>query len=319
MFDMRKFAVLCIFLIAVFPVFADTASFLILYTNDMHDYIKPGPDNIGGVAYLAGYVASVRAERDDVMLLDGGDVMEKGDMVAYETQSRVMYEAMKKMGYTAGAIGNHDLDQGVAYVNECSALAGYPLLCINHFNEDGTLAFTPSTIVDVKGVKIGIIGMTNIRTSIENDGSLLAEEAKRLEPQVDMTVVVAHIGSRECAELSRYAPEVDLFLSAHTHELLKEPVVVPETKALIVQAGHYSRHIGHLEVTVDLDTKTIAAYDGKIVEMAHDTIKPDVEMISWIKQMEQEYCPEATEIVGKASAAIRATGVALLAANAIKE
>ncbi|HOH28762.1 MAG TPA: hypothetical protein PLC40_03720, partial [Candidatus Hydrogenedentes bacterium] len=101
---------------------ADTGKVLILYTSDMHDYIKPGPDNLGGLPYVAGHVASVRETRDDILLFDGGDVMEKGDMVSFTTQSRIMYEAMKKIGYTAGAVGNHDLTYGLDHLRACSEL-----------------------------------------------------------------------------------------------------------------------------------------------------------------------------------------------------
>ena len=316
----RKISVvLMIIAVAALRLHADTASLLILHTNDMHDYIKPGPNNCGGVPYLAGYIASMRAQRNDIVLLDGGDVMEKGDMVAFVTESRVMYEAMKKMGYTAGAIGNHDLDHGVPYMKECSALAGYPLLCLNHFDADGSLSFPASTVVEVNGIKVGILGMTNIRGAIKKDGAHLAAEAKRLDEEADLLVVVAHIGSKECALLSAMAPEIDLFVSAHTHEVIKTPVVVPDTQALIVQAGQYAQYIGKLEVTVDLDSNKIVNYDGTLIPMSHDAITPDAAMLEWIAKMEKEHCPEAAETVGQASRFINVEETAALAAAALKE
>lgn len=305
--------------LATASLYADTAPLLILYTNDMHDYIKPGPDNLGGVPYLAGYVKEMRSQRDDIILLDGGDVMEKGDMVAHLTHGRIMYEAMGKMGYTAGAVGNHDIDSPRQVLQEYENLAGYAMLCLNHFDEAGNLVFTPSTVVEVNKVRVGIMGMTNIRTSVEKDGALLAAEAKRLEPKVDLLVVVAHIGSKECARLSAMAPQVDLFVSAHTHEVLKTPAVVPETQALIVQAGHYAQYMGRLDVTVDLEKKRFASYDGSLVEMAHDKIVPDKDMIAWIAQVEQEICPEAAEVVGHTSRFMNVTQVAALAAAAIRD
>ncbi len=309
---------LLILFIGVTSVYANTASFLLLHTNDMHDYIKPGPNNLGGVPYAAGYIAEQRSQRHDILLLDGGDVMEKGDMVSYVTHSRIMYEAMRKMGYAAGAIGNHDMDHGVAYMKECEQTGGYPLLCLNHFNEDGSLAFTPSIIVEVNEIKVGIIGMTNMRKGIKTDGALLAAEAKRLEPDVNLTAVVAHIGSRECEALSVMAPEVDVFVSAHTHEILKSPKVVPETGAIIVQAGQYAQYVGRVEISVDLNTKKIAKHDGTLIEMAHDKIKPDEEMVAWVLSEEQKYCPDANEVVGSASRIIKASEVAIFAAAAMQ-
>ncbi len=97
-------------LVASVACFAETGTVLILHTNDMHDHVRPGYDGVGGVPYVAGYIESVKAERKDAIVLDAGDVMEKGDMLSFETESGVMYEAMGKIGYTAATVGNHDLD-----------------------------------------------------------------------------------------------------------------------------------------------------------------------------------------------------------------
>ena len=105
------------------PASAEEATLLILHTNDLHDHIRPGYEGIGGMPYVAGYIKQVRRERRDVLLLDAGDVSEKGDMVADKTDSAIMYEAMGRIGYDAIAPGNHDLDHGVARVREWAAMA----------------------------------------------------------------------------------------------------------------------------------------------------------------------------------------------------
>ena len=50
--------------------------------------------------------------------------------------------------------------------------------------------------------------------------------------------------------------------------------------------------------------------------MLHDEIEPDAEMLAWIATVEQEHCPEAAEIVGKASRFINVEEVSVLAAAA---
>ncbi len=314
----RLFLLVVLFVILSLGVFADPATLLVLYTNDIHDYVKPGANNSGGLPYIAAYVDAMRAQRGDVLLLDGGDVMEKGDMIAFKTQSRVTYEAMRHMGYAAGAVGNHDLAHGVVHLRECAALADLPLLCLNYFDDDGALAFPPSKRVELNGIRIGLLGMTNIRGPFDKDGARLAEEAKRLAEDTDLLIVVAHIGSNECARLSTLAPEVDLFVSGHTHEVLREPRVVPETGACIVQAGHFAEFIGHLELVVDRAQKKIVHAEHKLVEMCHETIAPDQEMLAWMEDQERQYCSEATEVVGSASRFITTIEMGRLAAAALQ-
>src|SRR4030095_1362900 len=89
---------------------AETARLLILHTNDLHDHVRAGSNGVGGLPYISGYVKQVRAERADVLLLDAGDVTEKGDLVAFKTHSVMTYEAMRRMGYDGAAIGNHEYD-----------------------------------------------------------------------------------------------------------------------------------------------------------------------------------------------------------------
>ncbi|MCK5862221.1 MAG: metallophosphoesterase, partial [Candidatus Hydrogenedentes bacterium] len=257
LFFRKSFILLVIGAIAPLCIYAESASLLILHTNDMHDHIKKGSDGLGGVPYVAGYIASIRAQRDDIILLDGGDVMHKGDMVAYMTKSHIMYEAMRKIKYTAGVPGNHDLDGGIEQLSECAALADHPLLCLNYFDENGNLPFPPSSVVEVNGIRVGILGMTNIRSTIEKEGARLAIEAKRLDDDVDLLILVAHIGSRNCTALSKLVPEIDIFVGAHTHEAISTPQVVPDTQALIIEAGQYAQYVGWLEITMDMKSKKI--------------------------------------------------------------
>lgn len=303
--------------------FADTGSVLFLYTSDMHDYIKPGPDNLGGIPYVAGYIASVREKRDDILVLDGGDVMEKGDMVAYKTQSRIMYEAMKQIGYDAGAVGNHDLEYGLEHLRECEKVAGMPHLCLNYYDEAGNPYFPASKIFDVKGTKVGVIGLTVLKggpfLDMPECGAKLADEAKRLKNEgAHLVVVVAHIGSRDLAKLSPYAPDVDLFFGGHNHEILTEPRTVPETGALILMAGQYARYVVYMDVVVDKEKKDVADYTMRAVKMDHSDIQPDEKMLAWIASEESKVVPDAAEVIGHADKMVMPDAMAKISAEAFK-
>ncbi len=302
---------------------ADTGKVLILYTSDMHDYIKPGPDNLGGLPYVAGHVASVRETRDDILLFDGGDVMEKGDMVSFTTQSRIMYEAMKKIGYTAGAVGNHDLTYGLDHLRACSTLSGMDHLCLNYYDEKGEPYFPASKVYEVNGAKIGVIGLTAIKggpfLDLPECGKRVAAEAARLKREgAHLVVVIAHVGSADLAKLAPLAPEVDLFFGGHNHEVLKEPRQVPETGALILMAGQYARYVVHIEVTLDLKAKRIIDRQMRLVAMEQDKIAPDKAMMAWVREEEMKYCPEAGEVIGKSNTAILPNQMARIAAEALK-
>jgi len=319
---MRRLAIFALAAAAAFYAQAATDTVLILHTNDLHDHIRPGAEGVGGVPYVAGYVRQVRAERDDVLLLDAGDLMEKGDMLAFETKSAIMYEAMGRIGYDAAAIGNHDIDYGMGQFHECCGKApGTAFLCVNLFKDDGTLEVPASKVFEVDGVRVGVIGSIVPRDThsldLKETGEAIAREAEALEDKVDLTVAVCHQGSKDCAAMARQAPLVDVFVSGHTHELLQKPRRVEETGARIVQAGSNACYVGRLEITVDLDTREVVSAAGEVVELRHDAVAPDQDMIAWVRAREQALCPRASQVVAHAREPLNMYGLARLAADAM--
>ena len=178
------------------PSSAETDTVCILHTNDIHDHVRSGYGGLGGLPYVSGYVKSVRAERKDTLLVDAGDVFHKGDMVAARSDSKINYEAMGKIGYDAAAPGNHDIDLGFPYLQEQCDDVGISMLCVNIKGEGGKPFFAPSKIIDVDGVKVGVIGLTATgRSDILNakeTAQAVAKEAERLEP--------LEIGRASCRE-----------------------------------------------------------------------------------------------------------------------
>ncbi len=303
---------------------AETDTVLILNTNDMHDHIRPGYDGIGGVAYISAYVQGIRAERPDTLLLDGGDVMEKGDLLAFRTKSGVMYEAMGRIGYDAAAVGNHDLAYGIPHLKACEEAAqGLSILCLNMRDEDGATYFPGSKIFDVDGVKVGVIGLTTKKydhtLDTEASAALVSEEAARLEPDVHLIVVLCHLGTLKCRKIASLAPAVDVFVGGHTHEGISDLRRTKDTGAILVQAGQYARNVGRLELTIDLDTEEIVEAKNELVEMRHDTIPCDRNMLTWVREREQATCPEAAQNLTRSAERVGRDDMGLLAAAAFKK
>lgn len=302
---------------------AETAHLLILHTNDLHDHVRAGYGESGGLPYVAGYIESVRAGRNDVVVLDAGDVTEKGDLVAFRSHGRITYEAMKRIGYDAVTIGNHDNDAGLDGLHRYEGYLGQPLLSLNLTKTDGTPEFSPSRIIQVGGMKVGVIGMIVPRPpgeslSFEDSGRALEQEARRIDRDAQVVIALCHLGVKDCVKWSRLAPTVDVFVSGHSHEVVPQPVIVPETGAIIVQAGSYAEWVGRLELTVDLATEKIVQEHGELVRMRHDAVPVDAALLAEVQREERELCPEATEVVARTRAPIF-VGMAWLGAEALRQ
>lgn len=303
---------------------AEQRTLLILHTNDLHDHLRPGYDGTGGFAHLSGYAAAQRRDRTDLLLLDGGDVTEKGDLAAFKTQGTLSYEAMARIGYQAVVPGNHDFSHGLeALRGHAALLGGTAMLCANLRDREGGEVFPASKIFEVNGLRAGVIGVT----TDTNDAPVFAfaktveavrAEAARLRGECDVLIVLAHLGSRECQTLAEAAPEVDLFVGGHTHELLREPIRTPGG-AVIVQAGQYAEHAGRVELTADTERRDVRVVNAEVVPLAHDKVPCDGSMLAWLRGREAEVCPEAAEVVGRNAEEISGIRMAWLAAAALRK
>lgn len=295
---------------------------LILHTNDLHDHVRPDYDGVGGLPFVAGFVHDVRSRRNDVLVVDAGDVAEKGDLVARKTSSKMVFTALSRIGYHAWAPGNHDHDFGVDALRTFTDLAGTDILCINLFNGNGELEFPASKIYEVDGVRVGVIGAIEPRDTrsldLEGTARAMAAEASRLKPDTDIIVALVHISAPHSAQISKVAMDIDVFVSGHSHEAITEAIQVPGTGALIVQSGSYAENVGWLELELDLEDRRIVDHETKLVAMDHETIAPDLEMLEWVRRQELELAPEALEVVGWAPREITRVEVGYMAAEGIR-
>ena len=237
-------------------------------TTDLHanifayDYYRDRPDDTVGVAKTASLVASARAEVANALLFDNGDIIQGsplGDYAALSmrlkwAQTHPMIGAMNEMGYAACAVGNHEFNYGLDFLEIALAGANFPALSCNVLRPDGSFYFTPwlilePTLRDESGaeqrLRIGVIGFTPPQIAQWDEGHLsgrattigVAEAARVHVPAlrsqgVDLVVALCHSGvsrkapqpGEENAALALAAVDgVDAMFLGHQHLLLPGP------------------------------------------------------------------------------------------------
>ncbi len=76
-------------------------------------------------------------------------------------------EVMKAMQYKASALGNHDLDLGIDTLRTFRESSGLTVLAANlkdKADAEQPLKLAPSVVVTREGVKVGVIGVTSVKT-----------------------------------------------------------------------------------------------------------------------------------------------------------
>jgi len=292
-------AAACVHHRAATPGGDDTVVISVIGTNDVHGKFLPAPQR-GGIVTFSGYVAALRQARahdGGVLLVDGGD-MWQGTLESNLNEGALMVEAYNALGYAAATIGNHEFDFGPAgpaaipgtpgddprgNLKLRASEADFPLLAANLIDErTGDVVswdnVRPSTMVEVAGVRIGIIGLltdsTLVTTIPANVGGLrigpLADAVRReatalRQAGATLVVVTAHAGA-SCEDVSD--PQ-DLSSCDMTGEILEVAASLPRGLVNHIVGGHEGGNVAHVvngtAVTVGLSyTRTFGRADFTI-------------------------------------------------------
>jgi 2',3'-cyclic-nucleotide 2'-phosphodiesterase/3'-nucleotidase len=149
-----------------------TITFKIIATTDVHgaifpyDFIKDKEAKTS-LAQVYTYVKEQRANKNqEVILLDNGDILQGQPVVYYYNfevpeKTHICAQVMNFMKYEAGSVGNHDIEAGHSVYDKIAKEFNFPWLSANTLNTS-TLQpyFLPYTIIERKGIKVAILGMT---------------------------------------------------------------------------------------------------------------------------------------------------------------
>lgn len=257
----------------------------------------------GGIARLATLIERERRDSDASVLMNVGDTYHGGAEALF-TVGNAIAEPVAALGIDIGVPGNWDFAYGpgvtrLRYLGE-SALApplgfegevlrpNFPNLAANVTYGVGDPAgstgdpFLPANaLLEVGGVSVGFIGLTSdivprmlsilafgleflqgedaYRELIDRHASSLRAEG------AEIVVVMSELGIQKDYRLAQIiAPGVDVFFSAHTHEVTHEPLT-SRSGALVVEAGN-DGYLGRMDVTVE---------DGEVVDATWELLPID--------------------------------------------
>ncbi|MBP5207669.1 MAG: bifunctional metallophosphatase/5'-nucleotidase, partial [Clostridia bacterium] len=103
----------------------------ILHCNDIHgDFLpKRGPFGMytGGLSRLSGYVKKVRAEEENVIFANAGDMF-RGSVIDSEFMGLSTIELMNMLSPDVTTVGNHEVDYGLAHLLFLEKCAKFPII-----------------------------------------------------------------------------------------------------------------------------------------------------------------------------------------------
>ena len=316
------------------------ASFTLLHTGDFHSRLEPisrfdstcGDKDraegkcFGGSARLATAIAAARAASNATLLIDSGDQFQ-GSLFFMQHNGLAEAEMMVALGYEAMAVGNHEFDKGPEALRGLLDAVDFPVLAANlDVSAEPLLAgrIAPSTVIEVGGGKVGIIGLTPLDTAeLSSPGpnvkfldplEAVAREAARLEAEgVRNIVVLSHLGLPADERLASLAKGVDLIVGGHSHTLLSNTVEGaagpyptwvegPDHRVAIVHAGAYGKYLGSLKVEFDAEGRLTSAEGEPILLDA--SVAEDEAIVARVAALAEPIEQLRAQVVAEATAPI---------------
>ncbi|MFQ5689697.1 MAG: bifunctional metallophosphatase/5'-nucleotidase [Gemmatimonadota bacterium] len=290
----------------------------LLGTTDVHGHLLPydyatDTPRDGSLAQVATLVDSIRRTDPHTLLFDSGDLLQGTPLDEYS--ARVAHDsihpviaAMNSLRYDAAAIGNHEFNYGVPFLDRSLRAARFPFLAANIYREGvDSLAYRPYVLLDAGDVRIGVLGFTTPGVRIWDRANIsgrlrfedIVASARRWVPKLreagaDIVVVLAHSGlgpgssysettgvpeENAVSRLAREVPGIDVIFAGHSH------TAIPGRRiggALILQAYRFAARlaVAHLTVRFEGSTARVVEDRGELLTVDAVSASPEIERVA---------------------------------------
>ena len=291
-------------------------SIVIISTTDVHAKVENFPRLATAIARCRDTVATIVA--------DAGDRWTGNAYVDMAREPRrPVIDMMNAMGYDVATLGNHEFDDGQAFLGHINSLCRFDVVCANVVSD--TITFPqpePYRILWRRGVKIGFVGV--VTNNDHNNHPAGKDESfvgltfpdpietaagyGYLKDRCDVLVLLSHMGDDMDARLAQKCTDYDLILCGHTHSLVD--TVVNGTP--LGQSGYGAKNIGVTHIRMK-GTK-IASLDYRIVPITE--FAPDTLYERWVADLHDNEA--LNRPVGESRRILTRTGLAAWETDAMR-
>ena len=256
---------------------------------------------MGGYAHLATLVKRVRAERPGrTLLCDGGDALQ-GSATALWSRGEDMLRATNQLGVEVFT-GHWEFTYGLERVRELfgdrerrGRVAG-DFVAQNVAEAGwGDRVFRPSTLREVGGVRVGVIGQAfpytpvahprrlvpDVTFGIRDDQIQALVDELRGQRKADCVVLLSHNGIAVDLKLAGRVSGLDVILGGHTHDGLPAPIQVGRT--LVINSGSHGKFLSRLDL--DVRGGRVAAHRYRLLPVLSSAIPADPDMARLIGEV----------------------------------
>jgi 5'-nucleotidase/UDP-sugar diphosphatase len=263
---------------------AQQTTLTILQYND----IQTAASQDGNFPRLAHLIDERRAAHDNPTVVLGGGDQVSPHSLSPTSQWRTPIAALNAIEPDAEVIGNHDLDFGFEAVEKFAGESNFPWLMANVVQEDsgdpipGT---EPYEVIEKGDVTVGVIGIADEaikgKTAVDFDekGYVVQDHVEttqkyatqlKEEENVDVVVVLGHVGIPESKEIARNVDEVDA-IAVGDDEREYPPKEISGT--IVMEAEGRAAHLN--EVNLTIQDGEVVSWNGRMLDVTEDIPKDE--------------------------------------------
>ena len=303
---------------------ANKTSLTVIQLNDSHAYFNLHQElfregnhavyrPVGGYARIAALIGQMREKsKGRFLFCDNGDTL-NGTYPAVKTQGAAMVPVLNALGIDAMTV-HWEFAYGPSVLKKRAAELNFPILAINIYDKTtNELVFPPCVVKEIDGLKVGLIGIASnivdktmpssfsegIRFTLGREELPAVIERLRTQDNVDIIILISHLGFPQEMKLLSEVKGVDLCLSGHTHNRITRPVLQGNT--LVIQSGCHGSFLGRIDL--ELTGGKISGYHHQLIEV-ESGITPDPVMSGIIERVLSPFSAELNTIVGETATAL---------------
>ena len=276
-------------------------SLMLLISGEELGYLEPcgcAEGQLGGFPRRDSVIQQLTVKGKTLVPVANGDLIDDASRQS-ELKAKIGFAALKEMGYATYNIGERDLLLGIDRLEYLQDTSGIPFLSANLFHGESRV-FQPFVLhtVSLQGnqIQVAIVGVLSqsFEIQVENAGAdfrlenpvaMLTDLVEKLDQTADLIILLAHADFAESEVLASTFPQIDVVVSGHEGEELREnPVFIENT--VLLNTGTKGKAIGHLDIRWSGD-RAVPDYEFKAISLSErlpDSLRM-IELLTLYQQM----------------------------------
>lgn len=304
---------------------ADEKTITLVGTSDIHgcfmpwDYASDAESTSGSLAQIATAIKEIQAENPNTIVLDIGDTIQGNSAELFQDmEAHPVPTVFNALGYRYWTLGNHEFDYGMEKLDKIVGQFEGKTLAGNVYTKDGKPYYDATDVVELDGVKLGVVGMTTpmVQEFKEDTDIFKNHDLKDPVPEtkaaikaltsekVDAIVGIMHMGVENenerpntgVRDIANACPELDVIFAGHMHTLVEGENI---NGVLIAEPNRYATHISRVDLTFAKEGDGWELKDKKatVISMADYEADPKVEAL--LEPYHSLAREDANEVIGQ--------------------